>query len=85
MNCLLPLKRYSATEMMNYILTIVSMNKLNKNINRIGKTHTKKLYDNGGTSMYQQVNLTLLRQCCSGKMVSSYSGLRGFDSQCGCS
>ena len=36
--------------------------------------------------MYQQVNLTLLSQWwCSGKVVSSYSGLLGFDSQCGCS
>ena len=35
--------------------------------------------------MYQQVNLTLLSQWCSGKVVSSYSGQRGFDSQCGCS
>ena len=35
--------------------------------------------------MYQQVNLTLLSQWCSGKAVSSYSGLLGFDSQCGCS
>ena len=35
--------------------------------------------------MYQQVNLTLLSQWCSGKAVSSYSGLRGFDSQSGCS
>ena len=35
--------------------------------------------------MYQQVNLTLMGQWCSGKVVSQYSGLRGFDSQCGCS
>ena len=35
--------------------------------------------------MYQLVNLTLMSHWCSGKMVSSYSGLRGFDSQCGCS
>ena len=35
--------------------------------------------------MYQQVNLTLMRQWCSGKVVSSNSGQRGFDSQCGCS
>ena len=34
--------------------------------------------------MYQQVNLTLMSQWCSGKTVSSYSGLRGLDSQCGC-
>ena len=34
--------------------------------------------------MYQQVNLTLMSQWCSGKVVSSYSGLREFDSQCGC-
>ena len=33
--------------------------------------------------MYQQVNQ--MSQWCSGKVVSSYSGLRGFDSQCGCS
>ena len=33
--------------------------------------------------MYQQVNLTLMSQRCGGKVVSSYSGLRGFDSQCG--
>ena len=35
--------------------------------------------------MYQQVNLTLMSQWCSGKVVSSYSGLGGFDSQCGSS
>ena len=35
--------------------------------------------------MYQQVNLTLMSQWCSGKVVSSYSVLRGFDSQCGSS
>ena len=35
--------------------------------------------------MYQQVNLTLMSQWCSGKVVSSYSGQRGFDSECGCS
>ena len=34
--------------------------------------------------MFQQVNLTLMSQWCSGKVVSSYPGLRGFDSQCGC-
>ena len=35
--------------------------------------------------MYQQVNITLMSQWYSGKVVSSYSGLRGFDSQSGCS
>ena len=34
--------------------------------------------------MYQQANLTLMIQWRSGKVVSSYFGLRGFDSQCGC-
>ena len=35
--------------------------------------------------MYQKVNLTLMSQWGSGIVVSSYSGLRVFDSQCGCS
>ena len=35
--------------------------------------------------MFQQVNLILMSQWCSGKVVSSYSGLRWLDSQCGCS
>ena len=35
--------------------------------------------------MFQQVNLTLMSNRCSGKVVSSYSGLRGFDSGCECS